>query len=120
MSKITKADAAKQFEHLNKALAAAFPLMMNMSRSNKLFFDIGMRGGKECALMLYIDGAYLSGNVAFEARPGVWHDLGNFPDEPFYRAILDSLGLKNRSSARSDFDGLDAVANHVRTIIGKA
>lgn len=120
LSKITKAEAAKQFDNLSKTLAASFPLLMNMSRSNKLFFDLGMRGGKECALMLEIDGTYLGVNVAFEQRAGVWHDLGNFPNDECYRPVLDSLGLARRSSARSDLDGLGAVVNHVLTIIDKA
>lgn len=59
---------------------------------------------------------YLS--IAHQQRKGVWHDLGNFVEDPLYKQVKDALGTKTLSS-RSDLDSAEAVLKHAKTMAKK-
>jgi len=56
--------------------------------------------------------------VAFEQRPGVWHDVGNFYDDPAVVAFREQCGITTFSEASARLDKFAPSTDVVGTTVG--
>lgn len=104
--------ASRVAAKVNELIGAKFPLIAELTTKENHFYRVD----DSVAIMVEHDfKGFVRVLLAFEQRPGVWHALGNFIDDPIYEKTLRRLGV-TITSTRNDLNTNDAVMLFARRL----
>ena len=98
-----------------KTVLSALKVNNKLSHGSKTFYDTNL---DDIKVVLDSGKKFTQIALAWEQRPGVYHDLGNFPDDERYKELKKQIGFKV-SGVRSDLGSDADLLKHAKLLASK-